>query len=267
MPSNFLQRTIFGLLFGLTVGGGIIYYRATFCVVFLLLLLLGIYEFYKMMRIKKVAPILWQGFVVGGTVFFAGLMHNFFQNKILYLIVIVEIFLVGIYETFRRSKTPIQNIGVLLGAVVYIAVPLTLLQYILKSQSTSYLVLSVFFIIWVCDSGAYIVGSLVGRTKLCVHISPKKTWEGFLGGFFFALLLAFFLPYRFLPLAPWERVFFTSIIVVFSTFGDLFQSMLKRTVNIKDSGDILPGHGGILDRIDSMLFSIPAIFVYLELAK
>lgn len=267
MPSNLLKRTIFGLLFVVTVGLGIIYYEPTFCVVFLLLLIIGLNEFYKMMRLRGISPLLWQGIVVGVTVFGAGLLHNFYQNSFLYLIVIVEVFLVGISETFRGTKTPMQNIATLLGAVAYIAVPLTLLQYIFHQQGTPFLVLSMFFIIWICDSGAYLVGSLFGRTKLCPNISPKKTWEGLLGGFAFSLILALFLPYKYLPITIWERIVFAIIVVTFSAFGDLFQSMLKRSVGVKDSGDILPGHGGILDRIDSMLFTIPAIFVYLELTK
>lgn len=266
MPNNLLKRLIFGLLFVVTVVVGILYYRESFCSVFLLLLLIGVFEFYKMMHLAGAYPVLWQGIIVAITIFFAGIFHNFYQSFVLYHIVIVEVFVIAISEIFRKTKTPIPNIATLLGAMIYVAVPLTLLEYILRTQG-ALLVLSMFFIIWICDSGAYLVGSMFGRTKLCPRISPKKTWEGLFGGLIFSLLLAFFLPDKYIPFPIWERMLFAFIIVVFSIFGDLFQSMLKRNVNVKDSGDVLPGHGGILDRIDSMLFAIPAIFVYLELMK
>jgi len=125
--------------------------------------------------------------------------------------------------------------------------------------------LGFFLLIWANDSGAYIVGSLVGKNKLFERISPKKTWEGFLGGGFFALMFAWLISYFVTEISLIDWLVVALITFVFGTFGDLIESLLKRMVKVKDSGNILPGHGGILDRFDSMIIAAPMVFIYLVL--
>lgn len=263
MNKELLKRTVFGLLFISAIILGVSYCKEAFYGVFLLILVLAMNEFYKITKLAGASPLSYWGIFAGWTLFSVGFGHSFFNDSYWIFFFILEILLLLIIEIFRDSKTTTQNISALFGGIVYIAVPLTLIQYLFFKEYNPYLVLSVFFIIWTNDSSAYLFGSQLGRTKLAPKISPKKTWEGAIGGLVSSLVLVYFLPQEFLPFTIIERLTLAFIIVLFSTLGDLFQSKLKRSVNIKDSGNILPGHGGILDRIDSMLFAFPAVFIYL----
>jgi phosphatidate cytidylyltransferase len=157
-----------------------------------------------------------------------------------------------------------------LMAVVYISLPLGLLMFffnpVVMSGPFHYgKALGFLVILWLNDTGAYLVGSLIGKHKLFERISPGKTWEGSAGGALFALLTAWGLSFIFKQLDVSQWMILSLIIVVTGTLGDLVESMLKRSLALKDSGDILPGHGGILDRFDAVLLSAPFVFVYLAL--
>ena len=117
------------------------------------------------------------------------------------------------------------------------------------------------------DTFALFTGMLIGRNKLAEDVSPKKTWEGFIGGALFSIAGSLVFWYFFPNVPVWQWIVFSILVVIFGTYGDLFESLLKRTVKIKDSGNILPGHGGILDRFDSLLFAIPVIYIYLTFLK
>ena len=126
------------------------------------------------------------------------------------------------------------------------------------------MLLAVFVTIWVNDTGAYLVGVTLGKHRLFERISPKKSWEGFIGGALFALLSGYIFS-LFIPeinLLNW--MIFSELIVIFGTFGDLTESLIKRTLEVKDSGNIIPGHGGLLDRFDSMLLAAPVIYLFLN---
>ena len=122
-----------------------------------------------------------------------------------------------------------------------------------------------FIIIWTNDTFAYLSGLVFGKHKLFVRISPKKTWEGFIGGVLFALVAGYFLHLLIDNISLVEWLILTLLIAVSSVFGDFIESLLKRSASLKDSGKIMPGHGGILDRIDSTLFVAPVVFVYLQI--
>ena len=128
---------------------------------------------------------------------------------------------------------------------------------------TPMLPLSVFIFLWASDSGAYLVGSLIGKHRLFERISPKKSWEGSIGGGVLALVAAWALWYFFPIMSLWQWIGMALVVVVFGTWGDLVESLLKRQLGIKDSGHILPGHGGILDRFDSSMLAVPAVVIYL----
>jgi phosphatidate cytidylyltransferase len=128
-----------------------------------------------------------------------------------------------------------------------------------------WLLAGVFFIIWIYDSAAYVFGNLIGKHKICVRISPAKSWEGMIGGAVFAVLMAIGNSMLFDVLSIENWIAMALLIVIFGTASDFFESKLKREAGVKDSGDILPGHGGILDRFDTLLFAIPAIFVWISL--
>jgi len=161
---------------------------------------------------------------------------------------------------------------VTLSGLVYILLPLSLVPFITQNQLTGNeynpeILIGVLFVIWTYDTGAYISGILLGKHKMAPSISPKKSWEGFFGGMVFALLVAMiFARYtNLLNLSDW--IILSFIIVLMGTAGDLFESLIKREAGIKDSGKIMPGHGGILDRFDSLLLILPFVFLYLYLIK
>lgn len=116
-------------------------------------------------------------------------------------------------------------------------------------------------VIWINDSGAYLSGVLIGKTKLIERISPKKTWEGLIGGFILAFIATAIFGRLFTEIPRIDQWIITAVIVIFGTFGDLVESMWKRSIGVKDSGNALPGHGGWLDRMDSILFAVPSVFI------
>lgn len=263
MSKALLKRIVFGLLFSITIILGVLYCKEAFYIVFFLILLVAMREFYDIAALAGASPLSWLGIIAGASLFSTGYMYSFFGDAYWVFFLLLELFIILIWETFRASGTTLLNLSSLFAGIFYVAVPLTVIQYLFFTEYTPFLVLSIFFIIWMNDSAAYVIGSLLGKHKLAPRISPNKTWEGAIGGLVFSLILVYFLPVNYLPFPNMERLYLAFVVVVFSTLGDLFQSKLKRSVNIKDSGDILPGHGGILDRIDSMLFAFPATFVYL----
>ena len=186
-----------------------------------------------------------------------------------YLVTIVYLL---IAELYLKQDDPIQDWAYTMLSQMYIALPFSLLNVLAFTANGSGMVafntllpLSVFVFLWVNDTGAYCVGSLLGRHKLFPRISPGKSWEGSIGGAVFVLAAAwavsYFLDDVMLNLYEWLGL--GLVVVIFGTWGDLVESLLKRTLGVKDSGSILPGHGGMLDRFDSSLLAIPAAVIYL----
>lgn len=157
-----------------------------------------------------------------------------------------------------RYHNPARAFMYSVFSLVYVALPLFLISFIGASW---HIVLLTFIIIWLNDTGAYLAGSAFGKTKLCERLSPKKTWEGFWGGFILSAVAGGIGLYLLDPTATWAiaciGVVYGMIVSVFGTFGDLFESLIKRRLGVKDSGNLIPGHGGILDRIDSLLAVAP----------
>ena len=186
-----------------------------------------------------------------------------------YLVTIVYLL---VAELYLKQQDPIQAWAYTMLAQMYIALPFSLLNVLAFNATNNGLVafnpilpLSVFVFLWVNDSGAYCVGSLIGKHKIFPRISPAKSWEGSIGGAVFVLAAAYAISYfidqNMLTMPEWLGL--GLVVVVFGTWGDLVESLFKRTLGIKDSGDILPGHGGMLDRFDSSLLAIPAAVIYL----
>ncbi|MDR3129137.1 MAG: phosphatidate cytidylyltransferase [Tannerellaceae bacterium] len=168
-----------------------------------------------------------------------------------------------IAELFRRSIDPLRKWSLTVFGQVYCGGSLSLLSFF----SGSWEVMAIFVTVWVNDTAAYLVGSQIGRHKFFESVSPKKSWEGFWGGFTGAMVVSQVLSRFHTELSSIEWVGFSLCIVVSSTFGDLVESLLKRTLSVKDSGHSLPGHGGFLDRFDSSLMAIPAAYIFLQLVR
>ena len=173
----------------------------------------------------------------------------------------------GVLQIFLNQNRPLQSISVGVFSQFYIGLPLALLVFAVNIIPDPWILICAISMIWINDTGAYIVGSLLGRHKMFPNLSPKKTWEGFIGGLAFNIGAAFifyycFNLYSFELLGSVQGWILTGIFAtVFATLGDLFESMLKRSLHIKDFGRLIPGHGGILDRIDSLLFVVPSFFI------
>ncbi|MEQ8702298.1 MAG: phosphatidate cytidylyltransferase [Phaeodactylibacter sp.] len=174
-------------------------------------------------------------------------------------------FSVFIYELYTKSERPFVNVAFVMLGMVYIGVPFALLLFVAFDEQVYYpnIIFSLLVMNWVNDSGAYLVGSKLGKTPLFPRISPKKTWEGSAGGMALTLIFGMLLHYTFQELALQDWLVLAAIVVVFGSLGDLVESMLKRSVQIKDSGGLLPGHGGLLDRFDAFIFLLPYATAYL----
>jgi phosphatidate cytidylyltransferase len=274
--NNLFQRTLTGVLFVALLVFCILFNEYTFGGIFLLVSVLGVIEFNKLIKVKyevEINPVM---SAVCSAVLFVGLYFiAIFRANIellgLYLLLIGFVF---IAELFLKKKNPILNWAFFILGQAYIALPFAMLNFIAFSQKglflnyyTPLLVLSFFVTVWIYDTGAYLVGMSIGKHRMFERISPKKSWEGFFGGTLFALASGCIFA-RFEPvLTLWQWLGFSLIIVIFATLGDLSESLLKRTLGVKDSGTMLPGHGGILDRFDSVLFASTAISVYLYIIQ
>jgi phosphatidate cytidylyltransferase len=178
-------------------------------------------------------------------------------------------FLFLILELFLKGEKPFQNLATFLAGIIYTLVPFSLIQpHVLPykigfSGFTPHIVAGMLFLTWANDSFAYIIGSRIGKTPLFPRISPKKTWEGTIGGGLMCMLTAGIIGLFFKELSTLNWVVVGGIVAVFGTLGDLVESMLKRSVGVKDSGSIMPGHGGFLDRFDAFMFTIPFVYAYL----
>lgn len=266
--SNLQLRIITGVLGGFIFIGGIWFSDWTFGVVFLGLTILGMLEFYKLLTDKGFQPNHNLGILLGSGLFvLVFLIHKqYISSGYLYLLPPI-IILTLVAELYRKKEQPFTNIALTLVAVLYIAAPfsmLILLGFIYEEYSW-HIILGTIFLIWAADTGGYIFGRSFGRTKLFERISPGKTWEGWFGGTLLCLAVAYLLSLFLEDLDVTHWIGVGMIVSVFGVLGDLVESMLKRSLQVKDSGRLLPGHGGILDRFDSLLMVVPFIVAYLKL--
>ncbi len=179
------------------------------------------------------------------------------------------IFLTFIFELFADSKSPFINIAILVLGAIYIGTPFSLLCYIAFYEEYFYAntVFGLLALTWANDTGAYIAGSKFGKTKLFARVSPKKSWEGAIGGFVVTLLISWLISYYFRELTWWDWTIIAILVSVFGPIGDLVESLLKRSIHVKDSGSLLPGHGGFLDRFDAFIFMMPYVAAYIIWAR
>ena len=255
---KFIIRAISGILYGvLIIASLVIDNELLFDILFGLIAVLGIHEFNHLMsaegrNIEKsldavgglllfLVPVIW---VIGGSTLGLGL----------YLAYLVARLVVQLYI---KQGNPLTSLSASLMGQVYVALPLSILSSLYHFVG-QYMVLAMFAFIWISDTGAYMVGCLIGKHRLFERISPKKSWEGFFGGLglsiIIAALAARFIPDGYVLLSGYAQwIVFAVLVTIFSTWGDLCESLIKRTVGVKDSGKLIPGHGGILDRIDSLL--------------
>jgi phosphatidate cytidylyltransferase len=263
-------RAITGFFFVLVMLASVLFGPITFTLFFLILSLLCLNEFYPLIKQEDVKPRRVAGTLLG----FAGfaILGLYYTNdiSITYLLLIVPfVSAIFIAQLYSKSPSPFNDIAYTFLGVVYVVIPFCFFYALgfLDGLYNFRYPLGFMLLLWASDTGAYLVGMNLGKNKLFERHSPKKSWEGFLGGMLFGLIVAFILSnyWNELSLLHWTLV--SLIIACFGAYGDLIESMLKRSVNTKDSGSLLPGHGGLLDRFDGLLLSAPIVFVYLYCTK
>ena len=268
--NNTVTRTLSGICFLAIVIGGLLLNKYLYAALITFMMVTMLYEFYRMTmgdlfpRTRALAITL--GCCSFLSLFFVMAFRLDIRlvgfSAILLLVLMVSTLMV-------KDKGEFKLFAFLYTGLMYIAVPLTLSNFVVFDQAGQFNgrpMLAFFIIIWASDVGAYCIGMLLGKysKKLFPSVSPKKTWAGFWGGLVFAVLAGLILVWTGLWTYPWYHAVILSIIMhVAGVFGDLFESQWKRVCDIKDSGNIIPGHGGMMDRFDSALFAIPAGVIYL----
>ena len=270
---NFIIRAITGVLFVAVLVGCILFNSLSFGVLFLIISAMTVIEYGQLINKYTDAHVnIYISALGAGYLFMAFMSYNTFMvSASVFLPYVLLLLYMMISELYLKRENPIGNWAHTMLSQVYIALPFALLNVIsfqndFVSSEVTYnpiLPLSVFIFLWMSDTGAYCIGTLIGKHRLFERISPKKSWEGSIGGAVVALIAAAILAHFFNTLNTWEWMGLALTIVVFGTWGDLTESLFKRQLGIKDSGYILPGHGGMLDRFDSALMAIPAATVYL----
>lgn len=268
MTKNGTQRIITGLLGVSVMIAGIVISEWTYGIIFLVIHTFLLYEFYSLFRQDGSSPMIVAGMLLGTAIFvFSFLVESkILQANYYYLVpFLVLIFPFQLYR--KKQKRPFDAIGYTFLGLIYITLPIALLN-VTAFQANEYSwapIIGIFVITWANDTAAYFVGSKVGRTKMFPRISPKKSLEGMVGGILFAVLISYIFWRYFTTFEIWLWTVFTIITILSSIYGDLVESMLKRSLRIKDSGNILPGHGGFLDRFDGILLSAPMIATFLKI--
>jgi phosphatidate cytidylyltransferase len=287
--SNLAQRVVFGLIGAAMLLGSIWYSAWTFALFFGAVQMRMLWEFYRMMREAGYKPAALLG---GGIslVIFASLflvqtgattatgLGNVEPgwHTVIYpgsrvgallglpLLLLPTILILREMAAWPREKqdfSPFSNVGVALLGLLYVSLPMSLLNVVAFTE-TGYdyrRVLALLLLVWSSDIGAYAAGKTFGKHKLAPKISPGKTWEGAIGGFLLTLAMGWALGYLLPELSLTYRLVVAGVVAVFGPLGDLAESMLKRSVDVKDSGRIMPGHGGLLDRFDAFLFILPVL--------
>jgi phosphatidate cytidylyltransferase len=268
---NFIKRTLFGAIFVIVLIAGIVLHPFAFLAVFTGITLLGCYEFYKLIQKTNCVPQVITGMISASLLFFACFTYAYWQSIALFSLFILSTVAIPIIELYRKKENPFGNIAYTFMGILYVALPFSLLNFMVfpfgDQQFHWEILMGVFVMIWANDSGAYVVGVNFGKHRLFERISPKKSWEGSIGGGVVTLLIAWACSEFSSDLSLIEWLVAGIIVVFLGSLGDLVESLLKRSIGIKDSGTIIPGHGGILDRFDAILLVSPVIFVFLQIVN
>ena len=261
-------RAITGFFFVIVMLGSVLFGHYPFGIFYLLLTVLCLNEFYGLIKQSGFNPNVQTGLLNGACIYilfaFITYQDSLMWHKLLFLLTLT-ISAIFIQELFKKSMAPFTNIAYTLAGLVFVCLPFTFfhaLAYI-KGGFNFHYPLAFLLLLWANDTGAYLVGVKFGRTKLFERHSPKKTWEGFIGGILISAGVALIINYYFKDLLWNQWVSVAILISCFGTLGDLIESMFKRSINVKDSGGILPGHGGLLDRFDGLFVAAPVVYTYL----
>ena len=271
---NLIIRALTGIIFVVVLVSAICIHPIFFLILFCIITGLTLWEFGGLVKHYENANLQRAVNVLGGVYLFIAtfVYTNGLTDGKIFLPYLLFIMLTMIAELYYKAPNPINNWAFTLFAQVYCAGSFSMLNFIGAEPGTpgvmSYtplFIMAIFLFVWLDDTGAYLVGSLIGKRKLFERISPKKSWEGFFGGLILVLAssqaFAWFAP----EISRMNWLGLAATVVLFGTWGDLIESLLKRTLGVKDSGNVLPGHGGMLDRFDSVMLAAPASYIYIDL--
>lgn len=273
--SNLIVRSLTGIVFLVVMIGGIVYSPLTMGLLFTVITALAVHEFCNIVSERgdvDINPLICS--VSGAYLFLAfyGYLSGWTPTPAVFIPYLISMVYLTISELYLQRESPLNNWAYTMMSQMYVALPFSLIPVLgfmsdpahpMEIQYRWIFPLAVFIFLWTSDTGAYCFGSLFGRHRLFERISPKKSWEGSVGGACVSMAAACAVAHFDSSLTLPQWLGFALVVVVFGTWGDLVESLLKRQLGIKDSGNILPGHGGMLDRFDSSLLAIPAVVVYL----
>lgn len=272
MFKTLLTRTLSAAVFATLVIGSIFWHPYALAIVLFLFTGIGLNEFYSMFRKAGIIRNNKSGLIIGLISYSLVTAWAFAWINPYHLFIILPLFfLLFIFELYKNDTQPFQQIAIQFLGIIYVAIPFSLYHLIVQypiggvANFEPWLLVGIFILIWSNDTFAYLFGVTFGKHRLFERISPKKTWEGTAGGaistFFIAWLLGTYI--HAFNLNTWFIL--AAIVVPSAIFGDLVESMFKRSLNVKDSGNIMPGHGGVLDRFDAANFALPFIIFYIYL--
>lgn len=274
--SNLLKRSLTGAGIVIFVMGGFWLHPITFFFTGLIIMTGSLYEYYRIIGNTGVKPRVAEGLIIaiaGYTI--STLVAAEIVPVPFLLLMIPSVFLMMMIELYSNSEKPFDSVAQTIFAILYIGLPFSIFPFAAFSHQglqsiipnniifSPGIVLGFFILLWANDTGAYLMGSSIGKHRLMERISPKKTWEGFFGGVVISVIAAWLLSEWLGIVSTANWIIIAVIISLTGTYGDLIESMLKRSSGVKDSGNILPGHGGFLDRFDSTIISFPLVYLFL----
>lgn len=258
-----LTRAISGAVYIVLLISATFYSSNSFLLFFGILLLIAVSEFCKLVNLRNIVPML----IAVGLFILCNLSYTIKTNDILILLATLLVSVKAIFFLFDKKNKPVDSLSKYVYLIGYLILPFVLITKIpfVENSYNPNIILSIFILIWVNDTFAFLVGKTFGKHKLFEKVSPKKTIEGFVGGFIFSIVAGIILA-QFLMLQSYIHWIFIAVLAsVFGTLGDLVESKFKRIANVKDSGTIMPGHGGVLDRLDSIIFVAPIVFLFYQI--
>ena len=260
-------RAITGFIFVGVMLASLLFGGYVFTLFVLVISILAVDEFYHLIGSTAIKPQKWGGILLVISIYLPLYQYLFknepFQNLLFCVPIVIALI---ISELYRKHLNPFHNIAYTLFGVMYAAVPFCFFYALafIDGAFNMHYPLGFLLLLWASDTGAYLFGSRFAKHQLFERHSPKKSWEGFFGGMFISALLTVGISFYFNELSYIHWLVISFIVVVAGTFGDLSESMLKRSLSVKDSGSLLPGHGGVLDRFDGLLLAAPLVYVYLH---